>query len=238
MDLPNDRYPPIGQYGALHWCHESFLNIDSIQSPFRTDYWLLPLDQLVRAYWHLGNDENNPGFLTRKFFFPFQNPAVSKMSGYSIPKIQMFDKAYYDKDPERIRALFQQPKYSGDSLVLTGDSPIELRSIDSLFAEPNTNSRTEVPFEVKNFGWDFLQIHLEKPVQRASWLYYSDVWHPFWKATIDGNDSKVWRANLAYKAVQLTPGNQNIEFDFRNPTQNVFNLFELNKCLDVDHYIF
>jgi uncharacterized membrane protein YfhO len=45
-------------------------------------------------------------------------------------------------------------------------------------------------------------------------LSYADVWHPRWKATVNGRRVRVERANLAYKAVALDRGANVVEFRF------------------------
>ena len=40
--------------------------------------------------------------------------------------------------------------------------------------------------------------------------------HPFWHATVNGNDVPVSKANLAYKAVPLTAGENIVHFRFHS----------------------
>ncbi|MBI1952976.1 MAG: hypothetical protein HYS41_02510, partial [Candidatus Omnitrophica bacterium] len=46
--------------------------------------------------------------------------------------------------------------------------------------------------------------------------FYSDVWHPFWKAKVNGRPVPVARANLAYKAVPILPGENRVHFFFES----------------------
>ena len=55
----------------------------------------------------------------------------------------------------------------------------------------------------------------EVPISHV-WLFYSDVWHPFWKATVNGEPTEVFKANLAYKAIQLKAGDNNVHFYFQS----------------------
>ncbi len=47
-----------------------------------------------------------------------------------------------------------------------------------------------------------------------SWLVYLDNYHPGWKAAVNGSPTEVARANIAFKAVKLNPGRNEIKFEF------------------------
>jgi hypothetical protein len=45
-------------------------------------------------------------------------------------------------------------------------------------------------------------------------LVLNDVWHPWWRASIDGTDPEILRANAIFRAVALPPGKHNVRFTF------------------------
>jgi hypothetical protein len=45
-------------------------------------------------------------------------------------------------------------------------------------------------------------------------LVLTDVWHPWWFATIDGNETEIFRADAIFRAVQLPPGKHSVRFTF------------------------
>jgi len=45
-------------------------------------------------------------------------------------------------------------------------------------------------------------------------LLLNDVWHPWWRATIDGADAEMMRANAIFRAVQVPPGKYTVRFSF------------------------
>ena len=45
-------------------------------------------------------------------------------------------------------------------------------------------------------------------------MSYADVWHPSWRATVNGKAVPVYRANIAYKAIPIEGGENIIEFRF------------------------
>lgn len=46
----------------------------------------------------------------------------------------------------------------------------------------------------------------------SGWLYLSDSYYPGWKAYVDSKETKIYRANYAFRAVQLPKGDHIVEF--------------------------
>jgi hypothetical protein len=42
----------------------------------------------------------------------------------------------------------------------------------------------------------------------------NDVWHPWWFAAIDDNETDIFRANAIFRAVQVPPGKRTVRFTF------------------------
>jgi hypothetical protein len=42
----------------------------------------------------------------------------------------------------------------------------------------------------------------------------NDVWHPWWRATIDRVEAEIFRANVLFRAVQVPPGKYTVRFTF------------------------
>ena len=94
------------------------------------------------------------------------------------------------------------------------------------------NRRIVLPYKVLDFDSNRMRIRVENPLPARIWLFYSDVWHPFWKARVNDKPVKVSKANLAYKAVPLEPGRNHVEFSFHNAMLKcIFLVIGLNSLL-------
>jgi len=49
----------------------------------------------------------------------------------------------------------------------------------------------------------------------AGFLLLTDTFYPGWRCTIDGRDAAIRRANIAFRAVYVTPGRHDIVFRYR-----------------------
>jgi uncharacterized membrane protein YfhO len=49
----------------------------------------------------------------------------------------------------------------------------------------------------------------------ATFLLTSDAYYPGWRATIDGQETKLYRADYAIRGVALTPGQHLVSFLYR-----------------------
>lgn len=70
---------------------------------------------------------------------------------------------------------------------------------------------------VDHFRANRVFLTLDRPTKGKAWLYYSDAWHPFWRATVNGQEQTVERAFGAFKAVQIPSGRSEVEFIYESP---------------------
>jgi uncharacterized membrane protein YfhO len=47
------------------------------------------------------------------------------------------------------------------------------------------------------------------------WLLLADVWYPGWKATIDGRETKIFRADYLFRGIEVPEGNHSIKFQYQ-----------------------
>ncbi len=94
---------------------------------------------------------------------------------------------------------------------------------DVLYLEPN--SVTDISEGPSKFTNNFLYTVLEYNPNRLSliysasergYLYYSDCYDTYWNAYIDGRSAKIYKANIAFKAIKIPAGRHSVDFIY-NP---------------------
>lgn len=245
-----------GGSGTMYWSTESFLFQDCLESPYRTDHFLLPLDQYMRVYFgqafddrqskligqrdvrlpkaeywkswqqhgtkgmHPNPDDYAASYPYQTVRFPSEHLASIKIAGGSADKLQIFSNVLIVDSLEEVASIIKKPDYRGETLILSEPTKISVREIAS---QRTTNSVAVNPaphhdYKILSFNPNQLKLELHLAMnQPRQWLLYSDVWHPFWKAWVNGKPAQIYRANLAYKAVQLDPGNNTVEFKISAP---------------------
>ena len=58
------------------------------------------------------------------------------------------------------------------------------------------------------------EVMIEVDTPSGAVLVLNDVWHPWWRATIDGVETEIFRANVLFRAVQVPPGKFTVRFTF------------------------
>jgi hypothetical protein len=207
-NVPQNDYP----YGETYWTVDLLAFLDQPSSSGRTDHWPLPLDDFLRTY--SGETIRAMGRTSayrqdQSFAFPFQEPNALKLAGVTEDKIQFFSRAHFVETDQRISEMMASKNFNGDILLLSGASDGE--EAVSLVA----NERTQRDYDVVQYDANNIKI-LVKGAAQGDWLYYADCWHPFWSGTVNGKNSVISKANLAYKAVQLEQGDNVVHFRFHS----------------------
>ncbi len=206
--------------GAQYWTNNMFVFADEAGSTFQVDSWLKPFDQLIRTYWHRPIDDTSgfpPEVDLRELAFPLDHPAAGRITGVTADKIRFFSRAYAVESVDVLPPLLTDPAYRGDILFVVKNQS-ETQSIEPLNRwTPDQSLAADdsqaLKYRVERFDANTLRVAVDNPGQ-ATWMVYSDVWHPLWRASVNGKSATVSRANLSYKAVPIESGANTIEFRF------------------------
>jgi hypothetical protein len=212
------EYPFMGAHDSSH--HMFFFADDAV-SEFLTFYWMKPTDRLLSAYGvvQVPDARFGPGrpLYRMPFLFPFNNPSAAKLAGVTEDKLQFFSDAHEVADWREAAKIIGGPRYRGDALLLealSGNAPPASPPSPDLATR---NERVSLSYRVTHFDSNHLTVDVDNREDKAHWLFYSDTWHPGWKAKVNGLPAPVYRADLAYKAIPLTPGRDVVEFTFWSP---------------------
>ena len=206
--VPQNNYKP----GAEYWTADSYMFTDPPANRGRADQWLISLDDFLRAYAgeELRDFQHKPHAfrIYDSFLFPTDSVAASKTAGITEDKIQFFSTAHTISNDREIAKLLRSGPSSGNILLLSGSADDQAMTVER-------DERLRVPYEVLEFDSSNIRIRVSA-ADAGTWLYYADCWHPFWRATVNGRDVPVSKANLAYKAVPLIAGENIVHFSFHS----------------------
>ncbi len=59
-----------------------------------------------------------------------------------------------------------------------------------------------------------VEVVAEAEAPKGGFLVLYDVWHPWWRATVDGKPADILKADVLFRAVALPPGKHEVRFTF------------------------
>jgi hypothetical protein len=133
----------------------------------------------------------NPGVLPRAFLVPTARWA-RETEARSIASARVIVSPGFDPRAEVVLV-----EGSG------GDGPVP---------EPPAGAPIDTPVSVVEYGPR--RVHLRTRAPRDAWLFLGDTWYPGWHATVDGQVTTVYRANIAGRAVHVPRGAREVVFEF------------------------
>jgi hypothetical protein len=58
------------------------------------------------------------------------------------------------------------------------------------------------------------EVDVEVNAPAGGFLLLTDVWHPWWRARVDGRPAEILKADVVFRAVEVGPGMHRVEFVF------------------------
>jgi uncharacterized membrane protein YfhO len=56
---------------------------------------------------------------------------------------------------------------------------------------------------------------VESDAAAPGYVVLNDPWHPWWRATVDGQEAPILRANVLFRAVAVPAGRHVVRFEFK-----------------------
>jgi hypothetical protein len=149
----------------------------------------IPVDQMDKAL--------RPGDLTEIARTPdgfvYENPRA-------LPRV-LFVPHAQTADFNAILASGQWPDFDPRQTVLLANAPAGPASGSPGTATLGRYGHTEVIVRASSPG--------------GGYVVLNDVWHPWWRAEVDGKPAPLLRANVLFRAVAVPPGEHTVRFVFR-----------------------
>lgn len=126
-------------------------------------------------------------------------PRVQFVGGWQIADFDGMKAAgkWPDVDPQRVVLLAQEPEAG------VPEGPSLARA------------------EVKLKRYENTEVEIEVSSAQAGFVVLNDIWHPWWRAELDGQEVEILKANVLFRAVQVPAGTHKVRFQFR-PLEGAF----------------
>lgn len=135
-----------------------------------------------------------------------------------LPLVGRPDGAYVYENPTALpRVLFATAAQTADfdEIVKSGRWPSFDPRSTVLLEGPAQSGDLRRPgtARIARYGQTQIEIEVESP--DGGWVILNDVWHPWWEVAVDGRAAKIERANVLFRAVEVTPGRHRLVMEFR-----------------------
>jgi hypothetical protein len=132
--------------------------------------------------------------------YVYENPRA-------LPRV-LFANNWLAADFDWLIELGQWPDFDPRrTVLLEADAGVE---------PPPARSREECPRATARLvHYENTVVEIDADSACGGYVVLNDIWHPWWSATVDGEAADILKANVLFRAVEVTPGRHRLRFEFR-----------------------
>ena len=134
------------------------------------------------------------------------DPAINiYLNRAALPRVLFVSQAQIADSHQQAWELIHNSDFDPENTVILENTP------DTPPIEPQ-NPKPETELAVLNYGAQTVEFGVK--TDTAGYLVLSDAWYPGWRATVDGADAPILRANYAFRAVPIPAGEHRVRMEF------------------------
>lgn len=119
----------------------------------------------------------------------------------ALPRVMLVGDVIVEEDPQRIIDLLMNTEFDlSKRVILEKKLPLKIEPAPGMVKferyEPNT-------------------VKLSVQTQTSQLLFLSDAFYPDWRAYVDEQETVIYRANYAFRAIVIPPGEHRVEFRYQ-----------------------
>ena len=188
-------------------------------SPRHYDFYFPPTEEMDHGrgnYTHFTRNRWKLDLLNIKYIVggKADMPGVVRVSDTVLENLKVMPRAFlaYQYRVERDAKTLGGMDYRTQILLdRISRQEVESSGLKAQAPASLSNTYSEVPVRRITGNWAVFKVSSEN----AAILFYSDNYHPAWKAYVDGKAVSLYRADLAFKAVIVPRGDHLVWFEFR-----------------------
>lgn len=224
--------PLLNQYWGVRYSNlYAAADIDPCLQEYRIDYVTLSIDRLMRARLGIPLDEPLvegiplPNVLSPVNGAPTsrglaEDPVLMRAIGCQSPKLFLTSQVRVARDLDEAAEMIKTSQDFDTLPVLFSETDVPIELLQQKNVQPSSLGR----LFVTAFSANTLNVNAQVTSPGGGWLMYLDAYHPGWRVTVNGQAREIVTANLAFKAVRLEAGMNEVAFRF---TGNGWNKFYL-----------
>ncbi|MGO4668643.1 hypothetical protein [Bosea sp. 2RAB26] len=93
--------------------------------------------------------------------------------------------------------------------------PQQVVLLDSVPPDAVPEGPISAQAEVKLTRYQNTEVEITVTTDKPGFVLLNDIWHPWWRAELDGADVDILRANVLFRAVQVPAGTHTVRFSFK-----------------------
>jgi hypothetical protein len=134
-----------------------------------------------------------------KFEQIFQDKSVAIFKNkMALPRAFFVSDWEYKSDKDTLAALINPEFPLGEKILINRDTNLK----------KGNNVHAKVSYDLYSPERSVINVETDG----EGFLFVSDAWYPGWKATVDGMDTTIYRADYAFRAVPMMSGMHKVEF--------------------------
>ncbi|MDE2579834.1 MAG: hypothetical protein KGL46_13610 [Hyphomicrobiales bacterium] len=125
--------------------------------------------------------------------------------------------AYIYENPRalpRVMVATEVAESDFNDILQTGNwQPVDFRRI--VLLQQKGDARPRAAGKARILSYENTRVVVDAEAPEGGWLVLTDIYHPWWTCQVDGVAQPVLRANVAFRAVALSPGKHRVVFAFK-----------------------
>lgn len=154
--------------------------------------------------------------------FSITDKPLANILGCETSKIRIVKQALFEVDDVVLKRQVAIIDMLDSVALLRGVMPKDISG------QPNFGQLTPA-YKVTSFNANRLALDVDVKAGQSGWLIYADAFDNNWKAYINGREVPIYEAYLAFKAIYVKEGINNVVFEYKNGKQ----LYAMNSLIFV-----
>lgn len=155
------------------------------------------------------NPANNN--LTGANLFATDNASLNTILACGSNKLRIVQRALFANSDDQLKYIIG----SVDKL----ETIIPLRGAPPFVQQAEGMAQFTPEYKVRFFNANRAEFDIDVKPGQAGWLVYADSFNRYWKAYINGKEAPLYEAYMAFKAVYVNEGLNQVEFRYENTLQ-------------------